>query len=72
MHRYAISFFRQRHAKSMLNSELDNIEGLGETRKRKLLEFFETINQIKQASIEELAQVIPQKVAQRIYDKFKN
>ena len=56
----------------MFKSELDDIKGIGEKRKRELLKHFHTIDNIKKASIEELAQVksMNRKVAEDLYNYF--
>lgn len=54
VHRFAITFFKQKHTSSLFASSLDNIEGIGKTRKMILLSSFESIEEIKNASIEHL------------------
>lgn len=54
VHRFAITFFKKVHTESALSSVLDDIEGIGKERKKKLLEHFDSIEEIKNASIEEL------------------
>lgn len=56
-HRFAITYHRSLRAKSALFSRLDGIEGIGNTRKRALFDAFLTIDNIKSASVEELAAV---------------
>ena len=64
VHRFAITFFKKIHTESALSSVLDNIEGIGKERKKKLLEHFDSIEEIKKASVEELRFLgINQKVA---------
>lgn len=53
-HRFAITFHRSLRTKSMLHSPLDDIKGLGQVKKKALLDKFETIEQIKQASVSDL------------------
>lgn len=53
-HRFAITFHRERREKASLESELDYITGLGEKRKRLLLQTFKTIEDIKNAEVEDL------------------
>ena len=67
VHRYAISFHRQVRSKSLFASILDEVEGIGEVRKRKLLNKFKSVKKMKEASVEELTEVLPQKVAQELY-----
>jgi excinuclease ABC subunit C len=65
-HRFAITRHRARRAKSALRSRLDVVPGLGPVRKRALLRRFGSVEAIGQASVEELAEVVPEVVAQRI------
>lgn len=53
VHRFAISFHRQTRGKSMIQSALDNISGVGEKRKRQLYRHFGSIEKMREASIEE-------------------
>ena len=70
VHRFVISYHRDRRSKSLTSSILDSIEGLGPKRKNELLRVFGTINRIKEASIEELSQYVPNKVAINISNKL--
>ena len=70
VHRFAISFFRQRHTKSLFSSELDHIEGLGSKRKTILMQSFNNIYEIKNATLEQLKQVVPLNVALKLKEKF--
>jgi len=65
-HRFAITQHRARRAKSALRSRLDVVPGLGPVRKRALLRRFGSVEGIGQASVEELAEIVPEVVAQRI------
>lgn len=56
-HRFAITFHRERREKVSLESELDYIVGLGEKRKRLLLQTFKTIEDIKNADVEDIMAV---------------
>ncbi|WP_337098050.1 excinuclease ABC subunit UvrC [Paenibacillus sp. YIM B09110] len=53
VHRYAISFHREQRAKSMVESKLDSIPGIGEKRRKLLLKHFGSIRKIKEASVED-------------------
>jgi len=66
VHRFAITFHINLRSKSNLYSELDNIEGIGEKRKRELLRRFGSLKKIKEASIEELSKVIPKNIAENL------
>ena len=60
VHRYAITFHRDKRSKSALHSELDDIKGIGEKTKEQLFRHFKTIKKLKEASLEEVATVIGQ------------
>ncbi len=73
VHRYAYEYHAVRRRESMLDSELTNIPLVGEKRKRELLRHFEGIEQIQNATIEELIQVegIDRRVARNIKEYFE-
>ncbi|MCT2535077.1 excinuclease ABC subunit UvrC [Aquibacillus koreensis] len=67
VHRFAITFHRQLRGKSAFKSELDNIDGVGEKRRRLLLTHFKSINEIRDASVEDLKKLgIPEPTAETI------
>ena len=55
-HRFAIEYHRSLHGKAQIHSVLDDIEGIGETRRKALMRYFKSIDAIKTASIEELSE----------------
>ena len=63
VHNYTIHYHRQIRSKGSLSSIIDNIEGIGEVRKQKLLKKYKTISKMKEASIEELSLILPEKTA---------
>ena len=63
VHRFTISYHRDIRSKGSISSVLENIEGLGEKRRKALIKRFGSVKKIKDASIEELEEVIPEKVA---------
>ena len=73
-HRFAITFHRSKRAKSMLVSELDGIKGLGEKRKKLLLKTFGSVENIKNASVNEIAQKthIPHDVVNAVKQKLNS
>lgn len=72
VHNFAISFFRSTKAKGLFASKLDGIKGLGKARKEKLLSHFITIDNIKNANVEELVNIgIPKDVASLVLGKLK-
>lgn len=70
VHDTAISYHRKIRDKEITKSELDDIEGIGDVKKRALLKAFGSVDKIKQASLEELMQVkgISKEIAERIID----
>ena len=71
-HRFAINTHRAKRVKAGLRSELDDLSGIGPTRKRNLLQYFGSAKDVKGASVEDLARVkgISKALAQKIYDVF--
>lgn len=72
VHRFAISFHRQRHIKNALKSSLLEIEGIGKTRAIALFLHFKTIDKIKSASVDELKNIkgMNIKSAETVYNFF--
>ncbi|MCI5839698.1 MAG: excinuclease ABC subunit UvrC [Peptoniphilaceae bacterium] len=72
-HRFAINYHHNLMRKTMKKSELDNIKGVGEEKRKNLYKYFKTIDNIKKANVEELMQVplIGKKQALEIYKYFK-
>ncbi|USK59021.1 excinuclease ABC subunit UvrC [Peribacillus asahii] len=72
VHRFAITFHRQLRGKNAIHSQLDDIPGVGEKRRKQLLKSFGSLKKIKEASIEELVEAgMPEKVAGAIFQKFQ-
>lgn len=63
VHNYTINYHRQIRSKGSLASILDNIEGIGEIRKNKLLKKYKTISKMREADIIELSEILPENVA---------
>lgn len=70
VHRFAIEHHRNRRSKAMTKSILDEVNGIGTVRKKELLKQFQSLKGIKEASIEQLAQVVPEDVAKRLYEQL--
>jgi excinuclease ABC subunit C len=66
-HRFAITYHRSLRSKRMVDSVLDDIEGIGPTRKRMLLKRFGSLKRIREASVEELTKSLPEAVATDLY-----
>ena len=72
VHRFAISFHRDKRSKGQTISELDNIKGIGEKTKDTLLKEFKSIKRIKEASLDQLEAIIGKAKATIIYEYFRN
>ncbi|MDH3463651.1 MAG: excinuclease ABC subunit UvrC, partial [Acidimicrobiia bacterium] len=66
-HRFAITYHRQLRSKSMVDSILDEVSGIGAKRKRALIREFGSLKRIREASEAELANVLPEGVAAELY-----
>ena len=71
VHRFAITFHRDKRSKSQTASVLDDISGIGEKRKTALLKAFKSVSRIQKASLEEIAEVVGMSVAKNIKEKLK-
>lgn len=73
VHNYAITYHRSLRNKKLTKSEIDNIPGIGEKRKKALLAKFKTIEGIKNATLEELedTETMNSKAAESVYDFFR-
>ena len=71
VHRYAISFHRDKRSKHALHSELDDIKGIGPKAKEALLSKFKSVKKIKEASLEELTEVLGQHKASILKGYFE-
>jgi excinuclease ABC subunit C len=69
-HRFAVSSHRRRRSKRMLHSELDDLPGIGEKRRRLLIERFGSVSGVKQASEQDLVNVLGRKVGKSLYDEL--
>jgi len=71
-HRFAITFHRRKRSQRMQRSHLDQITGLGHHRQKVLLEKFHSVEYIRQATVEQIAETdgIGKKLAQHIYNHF--
>jgi len=71
VHRFAISFHHQLRKKTFKASILDGIEGLGKKRIEMLYRSYESINELKNATLEELEQLLPKGVAIKVEERLK-
>ncbi|MDK9710853.1 excinuclease ABC subunit UvrC [Acidaminobacter sp.] len=72
VHRFALEYHKTLRSKNMTQSLLDEIEGVGEKRRLKLMQYFKSIDKIREASVEELAKVdgMNRRTAEKVYDYF--
>ena len=70
-HRFGVTFHRKLRSKRVLTSELDGIKGIGEVRKERLLKQFGSVKKIKELTINELKNILPEKVAVELLEKLK-
>ena len=71
VHRFAISFHREKRSKHQLHSELDEIKGIGPKTKEALLKHFKSIKRMKEADIKEITELIGTAKAQILVHYFK-
>ena len=71
VHRFAITFHRDKRSKSQIDSVLDHIPGIGDKRKSALLKTFKSVTRIKKASLEEIAGIVGLKAAKNIKEILK-
>ena len=70
MHRFAVSFHRQKRSKDFIHSELERIEGVGERTIRTLLRHFRTVEKVRTAPAEELSALVGPAKANKILAYF--
>jgi len=70
VHRFAINASRNKHEKKNIHSELENIPGVGAATRTRLLKSFGEINRIKNATFDELSDVVSSNIAKNVYDYF--
>lgn len=67
-HRFGITFHRQKRSKAFIKSSLTDIEGIGEGTSEKLMKHFKSLSKIKQATLEQIAEVVGQSKAKVLRD----
>ncbi|MDE6475565.1 MAG: excinuclease ABC subunit UvrC [Erysipelotrichaceae bacterium] len=72
VHRFAISYHKRIRNKAMTKSILDEVEGIGEVRKKEIWKHFKTLKRLKEATLEEIAHIVPMKIAQNIHNVLHN
>ena len=71
-HRFAVSYHSLLKTKSQRASQLDEVRGIGDSTRNKLLKRYKTLSGIKRASFDDLAAVIGQAKAKIVYETFKS
>ena len=71
VHRFAITFHRDKRSKHALHSELDDIKGIGPRTREQLLKAFKTVKRIKEADISAITDIIGPSKAKIVYDYFQ-
>jgi len=71
VHRFAISYHKNKRSKAQTTSQLDDIQGVGEKTKQKLLETFHSVPRIRRAQKEELKKIVGTHLSSVIYDYFR-
>ena len=72
MHRYTINYHRQIRSKGSISSVLDNIPGIGNVRKKELIKKYGSVKRMKEVSVEELKEILPENVAVSLYNFLKD
>lgn len=70
VHRFAITAFRKKHRKSATASELEKIRGVGSEKRKKLLQYYGSARNIRNASLNELEIILDKKTASAVYEYF--
>lgn len=71
VHRYTISYHKDIRSKGAISSILDNIDGIGEVRKKNILKKYKTVTKMKEATVDELSEIMPRNVAVDFYDYLR-
>ncbi len=72
VHRYTINYHRQIRSKGSISSILDNIPGIGSKRSKELIKRFGSVKRMKEASLEELCEIIPEDTAKLLINYLEN
>lgn len=71
VHRFAITYHKQKRSKSQTHSELDDIQGVGDVSKQKLLRHFHSVSRAKKADLTELRQILGNSLGTKVYEHFR-
>lgn len=70
VHRFAIDYHRKLRSKGMTRSILDEVSGIGDVRKKEIMKHFKSMKALKEATIEQIGEVVPLDVARRLYERL--
>jgi len=70
-HRFGITHYRKRHSKGLIRTELEEIEGIGKSTSEELLRHFRSVKQIREATLEQLKEVVGMSRAMKVYEYFR-
>ena len=71
VHRFAISYHKQKRSKSLIHSELDDFKGVGPATKQKILTHFGSVKRARTASKEEMINLLGKSLGSRVYEQFQ-
>ncbi|MBD9099145.1 excinuclease ABC subunit C, partial [bacterium] len=71
VHRFAITYHKTLRSQGLFSSYLDMVDGIGEVRKKELLKKYGSLKKIKEASVEELKEILPTDVAENLYNLLR-
>lgn len=72
VHEFTIHYHKQIRSKGSLSSILDNVEGIGNVRKKELLKKYHSVTKLKELTLEELQKELPDNVAKNLYEFLKS
>jgi len=72
VHNFTINYHKQIRSKGSLESILDNVDGIGNVRKKQLLKKYKTINKLKELNPNELTDILPLNIAENLVEFLKN
>lgn len=70
-HRFAITYHRQLRGRRMVDSILDDVAGIGPTRKKQLIKSFGSVKRMREADVDALAEVVPRAVAETLFEALR-
>ena len=71
VHRFAITFHKQKRRKTLIHSELDDIKGVGAASKQKILTHFGSVKRARTASLDEMQKLLGKRVGSMVYEYFQ-